>query len=318
MSNSPALVSLDDIRAAATRIRGVALRTPVVEVEEQLALKCENLQPMGAFKIRGACNLIVQLPPDARGAGVITYSSGNHGQAVALVARRFQIPAVVVMPHTASALKISRVKEFGAEVILEGTTSVERKVRAEAEAAARGLTMIPPFDHPAIIAGQGTVGLEVLEQHPSVTAVYVPVGGGGLVAGVAAAIKQMRASVRVIGVEPAGAAKMSASLEAGSPVTLPRTGSIADGLLPVRPGDLTFAHVKAYVDRVVTVTDDEIEGAVRWLFSQGRLVAEPSGAASVAAVLGSRLPADERPVAVVSGGNVSGEDFAKYLGRGLA
>jgi threonine dehydratase len=312
------LVTLDDIRAAAGRIRGVALRTPLLEIadrqgETRLALKCENLQPMGAFKIRGACNLIAQLAPEARAAGVITFSSGNHGQAVALVARHFGVPAVVVMPQTASRLKIARVKEYGAEVILEGTTSLERKARAEAEAAARGLTMVPPFDHAAIIAGAGTVGLELLEQYPAVTTVYVPVGGGGLTAGVSAAIKQMRHGVRVVGVEPAGAAKMSASLEAGHPVTLPRTASMADGLLPVRPGELTFAHVQAFVDRVVLVSEDAIGEAVRWLFTEARLVAEPSGAVTVAAALQADRSQDERPVAVISGGNIGSEDYAKLL-----
>jgi threonine dehydratase len=320
MSNSRGLVSLDDIRAAAGRIRDVALRTPIVEVEDRqgegpatLALKCENLQPMGAFKIRGACNMIAKLIPEARAAGVITFSSGNHGQAVALVARHFGIPAVVVMPRTASPLKIARVGEYGAEVILEGTTSLDRKARAEAEAAARGLTIIPPFDHPDIIAGQGTVGLELLEQYPAATVVYVPVGGGGLIAGVAAAVKQMRANVRVVGVEPSGAAKMSRSLEAGHPVTLPGTSSVADGLLPLRPGELTFAHVQAFVDHVATVGDEAIVGAVKWLFAEARLVAEPSGAVSVAAALAVPSSLTERPVAVISGGNLSGDDFANYL-----
>jgi len=279
-----------------------------------LALKCENLQPMGAFKIRGACNMIAQLAPEARAAGVITFSSGNHGQAVALVARHFGIRAVVVMPTTASPLKIERVKDYGGEVILEGTTSLERKLRADAEAAARGLTMVPPFDHPAIVAGAGTVGLELLEQQPAATAVYVPVGGGGLIAGVSAAIKQMRPGVRVIGVEPEGAAKMSASIDEGHPVTLPSTASVADGLLPVRPGDLTFAHVEAFVDSVVTVTDAAIIRAMRWLFSQARVVAEPSGAVTVAAALqAAATTMDEHPVAVISGGNITVEDFAKLL-----
>jgi threonine dehydratase len=330
------LVSLDDIRSAAERICDVAIRTPTLDVAFEplrhvsprrevggrvprsgpatLALKCENLQPIGAFKIRGAANLIAQLAPEVRAEGVITFSSGNHGQAVALVASHFGIPAVVVMPTSASALKIERVKGYGGEVILEGTTSVERKGRAEAEGAARGLTMVPPFDHPAIVAGAGTVGLELLEQYPGVTAVYVPVGGGGLIAGVSAAIKQIRPGVRVVGVEPEGAAKMSASLEEGHPTTLPRTASIADGLLPVRPGDLTFAHVQAFVDAVVTVTDEAIIAAMRWLFSHARVVAEPSGAVTVAAALqAGSWGTDERPVAVISGGNISIEDFTKLV-----
>jgi threonine dehydratase len=335
ISNPAQLVTLDDIRAAAGRIRDVAVRTPILEVAIRpsgqvspedvvrpaprrgaaaLALKCENLQPMGAFKIRGACNMIAQLAPGARAAGVITFSSGNHGQAVALVARHFGTPAVVVMPRTASALKIERVKGYGGEVILEGTTSIERMVRAEAEAAARGLTMVPPFDHPAIVAGAGTVGLEVLEQYPQATAVYVPVGGGGLIAGVSAAIKQMRPGVRVVGVEPAGAAKMSASIAEGRPVTLPGTASVADGLLPVRPGDLTFAHVQAFVDAVVTVEDEAIVRAMRWLFSQARVVVEPSGAVTVAAALrAAESSQDEHPVAVISGGNIAVDDFAKLV-----
>ena len=307
-----ALVSLDDIRAAADRIRDVARRTPILEAGG-IALKCENLQPMGAFKIRGACNMIAQLTPAARAAGVITYSSGNHGQAVALVAQQFAIPAVVVMPNTAPALKVERVKRYGAEVIQVGPTSLERKARAESEAAARGLTMVPPFDHPWIVAGAGTVGLELLEQYPQVTTVFVPVGGGGLVAGVAAAIKQMRSGVRVIGVEPEGAPKMSRSLAAGHPVTLETTASIADGLLPVRPGDLTFMHVQAFVDEVVSIDEAAIAAAVRWLFEEARIVAEPSGA--VAAAAARRVPrrAENRPLAVISGGNVGAEDFAKYL-----
>jgi threonine dehydratase len=189
-------------------------------------------------------------------------------------------------------------------VIFEGTTSVERRIRAEREAAARGLTMVPPFDHPWIIAGQGTAGLEILEQHPDVGAVLVPIGGGGLIAGVAAAIKLTRPQVKVIGVEPEGAAAMKASVDAGRLVTLEKTETIADGLMPVRPGDLTFAHVRQFVDGIVTVTDLQIIDAVLWLFSNAKVVAEPSGAATVAAALTAkpRLPAPV--VAIVSGGNI--------------
>jgi threo-3-hydroxy-L-aspartate ammonia-lyase len=185
------MVTLDDVRAAAVRIRGVAVRTPLLQAGP-LALKCENLQPMGAFKVRGACNMIAQLPPEARAAGVITYSSGNHGRAVALVAQRFGIPAVVVMPETAPPVKVEGVRRYGAEVIVEGTTTLQRKARAEEEAARRRLTMVPPFDDPWVIAGQGTVGLEILEQRPNVTDVFVPAGGGGLISGVGVAIKGMR------------------------------------------------------------------------------------------------------------------------------
>ena len=307
---SAALVALDEIRAAAERIRGVAIRTPLLEVRG-LFLKCEHMQPMGAFKLRGACNMLAQLDPAARAAGVITYSSGNHGQAVALAAQRLHVPSVVVMPETAPTVKVEGVRRYGGEVIFAGTTLFHRQARAEAEAAVRGLTMVPPFDHPWIIAGAGTCGLEILEQCPALTLVYAPVGGGGLISGVAAAVKQTRPGVRVIGVEPSGAPKMSASRAAGHPVTLDRTDTIADGLRALRPGDLNFAHVQAFVDDVVTVTDEEIAAALKWLYREAQIVAEPSGAASVAAALKAGPGAGT--VAVVSGGNVDPEDFVTYV-----
>lgn len=315
------IVALDEIRAAAERIRGVAARTPLLDTPA-FALKCEHLQPMGAFKLRGAFNMLARMVAeaastgDARVPGVITYSSGNHGLAVALAAGRLGLPAVVVMPETAPAIKVEGVRRHGAEVIFAGTTSADRKVRAEAEAAARGLAMVPPFDHPWIIAGAGTCGLEILEQRPDVSTVYVPVGGGGLISGVSAALKQAKPDVRVIGVEPAGAARMAASRAAGRPVTLDRAVSIADGLLVLRPGDLTFGHVQAFVDDLVTVTDEAIVGAMRWLVCEANVTAEPSGAASVAAALQAGAAGDRRTVAVVSGGNVSPEDFAALVCRG--
>jgi threonine dehydratase len=267
---------------------------------------------MGAFKIRGAYNMVASLSPDVRGAGVITYSSGNHGQAVALAAQKLRIPAVVVMPHAAPRVKVEGVRRCGGEVIFAGTTSVDRRQKAESEAAARGLTMIPPFDHPCIIAGAGTCGLEILDDRPDVSAVYVPVGGGGLISGIAAALKGGGSRARVLGVEPAGAPKMSASRAAGRPVRLERTASIADGLLPLQPGDLTFAHVQAFVDEIITVEEEAIAAAVRWLFREARIVAEPSGAVTVAAAMQS-LSTDGQIVAVISGGNVSPEDYARYI-----
>jgi threo-3-hydroxy-L-aspartate ammonia-lyase len=310
------LTTLDDIRAAARRIDGIARRTPVLAVD-RLALKCENFQPMGAFKIRGAANMVRQLSTSELAAGVITYSSGNHGQAVALASRESGTRAVVVMPHTSPAVKVDGVRRYGAEVIFEGTTSLERKARAEVEAATRGLVMVPPFDHPWIVAGQGTVGLELLEQCPELEAVYVPMGGGGLIAGVASAIKLQRPNVRVVGVEPEGAAKMTASRAAGRPVALEKTASIADGLRVVRPGDLTFAHVQALVDGLVTVNEDQIAQAVGWLFREARIVAEPSGAVSVAAALASGSSHAGSVAAIVSGGNVEPADFARYITEGL-
>jgi threonine dehydratase len=313
------LVSLDAIRTAAARVCSVVRRTPVLDVSEQagrsLFLKCEPQQPGGAFKIRGALNMIARLAPEELRRGVITFSSGNHGQAVALAASKLGTRAVVVMPTTAPTIKLEGVRRWGAEVILEGSTSADRRRRAESEAAAQGLIMVPPFDHEWIIEGQGTCGLEILEQVPDVEIILVPVGGGGLVSGVAAAVKQSRPDVMVIGVEPAGAAKMTASLAAGRPVTLDHTSSIADGLMPVRPGDHTFEHVRAFVDQIVTVSDDEIARAALWVFFEAKQVVEPSGAATVAAVLnaaaGTRLADKNRKVvAILSGGNVSPQTLA--------
>jgi threonine dehydratase len=319
------LVTLDEIEAAAERIRHVAVRTPLIDVSSpspvasgfsrkiaSFGLKCENLQPMGAFKIRGATNMLLRLGDAAR-SGVITFSSGNHGQAVAMAEQMLGISAVVVMPETAPRVKVDGVRTYGAEVIFAGTTLLDRQARAESEAVARGLTMVPPFDHPWIVAGAGTAGLEILEQRPDVSVVYVPMGGGGLVAGVSAAIKQRRPAVRVVGVEPAGAAKMSASRAAGRPVTLDRSASIADGLLALRPGDLTFAHVQAFVDEMMTVSEQSIARAIRWLFREARLVAEPSGAVTTAAILEGGGSAAPGTVAVLSGGNVSAEDYISYL-----
>jgi threonine dehydratase len=315
------LVSLDAIRLAAARIRDVARVTPLVEAPgdalpgpdsaPRLFLKCENLQAAGAFKIRGAYNMIVQLPDEARRRGVVTFSSGNHGLAVALAARRLGIPAVIVMPTTAPAVKVEGARRYGADVIFEGTTIVHRRARAEAEAAERGLTIVPPFDHEWIIAGQGTIGLEILDQRPDVQTLYVPVGGGGLISGISAAVKRLKPAVRIIGVEPAGAPKMSTSLKAGHPVTLDRVDTIADGLTTVRPGDVTFPHVQALVDEIVQADDEATVAAMRWLFREAKLVVEPSGAVTVAAALARG--AAGTAVAVLSGGNVEPAAYARYL-----
>ena len=305
-------VSVDEIRAARDRIRAAAVYTPMIEAGS-FWLKCENLQPMGAFKIRGAYNMISQLPKEQLERGVITYSSGNHGQAVALAARKVGAHAVIVMPTTAPQVKIDGCKSYGAEVIMEGTTSLHRQARAEKEARERGLTIVPPFDHREIIIGQGTCGLEILEQCPDVGTVFVPAGGGGLASGTAAAIKQMKPSVRIVVVEPLGAPKMTKSLEAGQPTTLPSSKSIADGLMNLRPGDITFAHVQKFADEVVTVGEEDIAKAVGWLSRNARLVAEPSGAVTTAAVnLGLGHPTG-KIVAIVTGGNVAPEAFAKYI-----
>ena len=308
-------VTVDLIREARERIRDVAKITPLVDVSDiagkPLRLKCESLQPGGAFKIRGAYNMVAQLPEAERRRGVITYSSGNHGQAVAIAARALGIPAVVVMPTTAPRIKVEGAKTFGAQVVFEGTTMLHRKARAEQIAAERHLTMVPPFDHEWIIAGQGTLGLEILEECEDVGTVLVPIGGGGLISGVAAAIKQTRPDVRVVGVEPTGAASMKNSVDSGEIRTLDQVASIADGLMAVRPGNLNFAHVREFVDRLVTVEDAEIAAAVRWLFERAKIVAEPSGAATVAAALRADARYDSTIVAIVSGGNLDPADAPK-------
>lgn len=309
---APDLVGEDAIRDAAALLDGVVVRTPLLparwldeRVGTEVRLKCENLQHAGAFKIRGAYTAVARLPAEQRARGVIAYSSGNHAQGVALAAKLFGVSAVVVMPTTSPAVKRRGAERLGAEVVLEGTTSIERQRRAEAIAAERGLTIIPAFDHPDIVAGQGTVGVEILADWPEVEAILVPVGGGGLLSGIAAWVKARRPACRVIGVEPESADAMARSVAAGRAVTIEPRPTIADGLMPVRPGDLTLAHTIAQVDELVRVSDDAIEAAARALALQGKLVAEFSGAATSAALLsGAWQPAGLRTAVVVSGGNI--------------
>jgi len=315
-------VTLQDVEVAAARLRGVALRTPLLPFPElsekmggEVRLKCESLQRAGSFKIRGAHNFVSQLSPQALAGGIITYSSGNHGQAIALAGGLKGSRVVVVMPTTAPEVKVEGARRLGAQVVFEGTTSAHRKARAEAMAASEGLTMVPPFDHPAIIAGQGTVGLEIMEDWPEVDTVLVPIGGGGLVSGIAVAVKAFDARVRVIGVEAGGAPAMRAALDAGAPVTLERVDTIADGLAPVRVGDLTFAHASTLLDDVVLVEDEAIREAAALLIRRRKIVVEFSGAAPVGALLRGAVDARARRVAVVlSGGNLDSsalEDLAR-------
>ena len=306
------LVQLEDIRAAAERVHGVVVRTPLLgaeslseEVGAEVQVKCESLQRAGSFKIRGAYNYVSQLEPEELSRGVITYSSGNHAQAVALAARAAGVRAVVVMPTTAPRIKRQGAERLGAEIVLEGTTSIERKARAEQIAGAEGLHVVPPFDHARIIAGQGTVGLEIYEDWPDADTFFVPIGGGGLASGTATALRALRPDARIYGVEPVGAASMRAAFDAGEPVTLDRIDTIADGLAPVRTGDITFAHARAYLDDVLTVEDDDILSAASLLLLSSKLVVEYSGAATVAAVrTRGDLVAGRRVVAVLSGGNL--------------
>lgn len=311
MSEGP-LVSLAEVRAAAQRLKGVVVRTPLLLSEElskdvagEVRLKCESLQRTGSFKARGASNFVLQLPDEAVEKGVITYSSGNHGQAVAYAARSRGVRSVIVMPTTAPAVKRKGAARLGAEVVLEGTTSLERRALAEKLALAEDLVMVPPFDHPHIIAGQGTAGLEVVEDWPDVDTFVVCVGGGGLASGCAAALRRLREDAVLIGVEPEGAASMRAALDAGGPVSLESIDTIADGLAPVRAGELTFAHLRDLADDVVTVDDDAIREATRFLLMRQKLVVEFSGAAAVAALRSGRVEGRDRKVcAVVTGGNL--------------
>ena len=306
------LVGLPEIEAAARRLQGVALATPLLPADAvsdavgaTVRLKCESLQRAGSFKIRGAFNFVSQLSDEQVAGGIITYSSGNHAQAVALAGQLRGVRAVVVMPTTAPKVKVEGARRLGAEVFLEGTTSVERKARAEAIAREEGLAMVPPFDHRHIIAGQGTVGFEIARAWPDVDLVLVPIGGGGLASGVAAAVKRLLPRARVVGVEPEGAASMRAALDAGRPVKLDRIDTIADGLAPVISGQLTFEHAEALLDDVITVTDEAIREATTLLMGRHKLVVEFSGAATTAALLSGAVDAEGASVAVViSGGNL--------------
>ena len=318
------LVGIEQIRAAALVLAGVTMRTPLVAFGPPAArqyLKAESLQPIGAFKLRGAYAAIASLSADERARGVITYSSGNHAQGVARAARLLGAPAVVVMPSDAPPLKARRVAADGAQIVVVGTASSERRLVAEGIAKERGLAIIPPYDDDRIIAGQGTCGLEIVEDLPNVAAVLVPVGGGGLASGVAAAVRALRPSARVIGVEPELAADARESLEAGRIVEWPAelvSRTIADGTRTQALGERTFAHLSALLDSIVTVSEVEIAAAVRLTAEESRLVAEPSGALSVAALRFHAAEAglagiDGPVVAIVSGGNVDPERYRTYL-----
>jgi threonine dehydratase len=302
------VVTPEDVRAAAAGLVGVAVRTPLRFVEPLNAyLKLENLQPGGAFKLRGAYTALRRLPAEARRRGVITYSSGNHGQAVAYAAQLLGIRAVVVMPETAPAIKVAGVERWGGAVVLAGRTSEDRRVKAEALARQDGLAVVPPFDHPDIVAGQASVGLEIAEQLPDVASVLVPVGGAGLMAGVVTGLATAGSAARVWGVEPVGAPKLERSLAAGRPVRLEHSASLADGLITLTVGELPFAQLAAHRDRVagvVLVDDDALRAAVRFLWHHDHLAVEPSGAATTAALLSGAVRPMAPTVLVVSGGNV--------------
>ena len=311
---------MDDLTAAAARIAPVAVRTPLLPVDslsEQLGaaiwIKPEMLQRGGAFKFRGAYNFLAQLTPAQRARGVIAPSSGNHAQAVALAAKLFGCRSVVVMPTTVTPAKRGGAERLGARVELAGTTTQDRYERAEELVEAEGFTMVPPYDHEWIIAGQGTAGLEIVEDLADVGTVLVPVGGGGLSAGVSTAIKLRAPNARVIGVEPSNAPKLSRAREAGRPVRIPASHGLADGLLAVEVGAITFAHHEAYVDDVVQVDDAALRCAMRLLLDRMKLVTEPSGAITIAALMEGIVSPAGKTVAVLSGGNIEWDGLAPLL-----
>ena len=317
------MITLQDVRLAQRRVRGVALRTPLVPCprgtgDRLLYFKAENLQPTGAFKLRGAYNKISSLSPEERQRGVVAHSSGNHAQAVAYAASALGVHAVIVMPRSAPRVKTDATAALGGEIVLVGDDSAERVRKAEELAAEYGYVPVPPYDDETLIAGQGTVGLEILEDLPEVETVLVPVSGGGLISGIAAAIKLSNPEVRVIGVEPELAADARESLKTGKLVELPAeqvARTIADGLRVRKLGFAPFEHVRAFVDDIIAVSEDEILASMRRMALRARLVAEPSGAVTFAAHLFHRdeLPATRLNVAVVSGGNVEPHLLAQVL-----
>ena len=324
---TPCIVTLADIQQAQALLEGISVRTPLFEWTgaadpRKLFLKLENLQPIGAFKLRGAYNKVASLSEDNRRRGVISYSSGNHGQGVAYAARALGVKAIIVMPGNAPKNKLEATAALGAQIITVGPGSEERRLRAEALAAEHGYAIVPPYNDEKIIAGQGTVGLEILEDLPNVETVLVPVGGGGLISGISAAIKLSNPKLghprsKVIGVEPELAADAQASLRAGRIVSAPAeqvARTLADGLRTQSIGAINFEHIRAYVDDIITVTEDEIREAMRALSGNAKTVAEPSGAVAPAAFLfhADRLPDTKINVAVISGGNIDPQILREF------
>ncbi|WP_375416947.1 threonine/serine dehydratase [uncultured Hymenobacter sp.] len=315
MSTQPNLVTFTDIEQAQARLRGVVLRTPLLpfggpEADgAQLYLKPENLQAVGSFKIRGASNRLLSLTSEERQRGVIAYSSGNHAQGVARAAQQLGIQAVIVMPTNSPEVKVAGTRSYGAEVVLYDP-AVERREDVAARLMQRSpYVLVPPFNDFHVIAGQGTVGLEILQDLPAVDLVLVPVGGGGLISGLAVALKTLRPEVKIIGVEPELAADAQASLRSGQIVGWPAADTnrtLADGVRTLEVGDLTFAHLQRYVDDIITVSEAEIRRATRCLLTESRLLVEPTAALPLAAYLYHRaeLPAARQTVAVVTGGNI--------------
>ncbi|MFE6287189.1 threo-3-hydroxy-L-aspartate ammonia-lyase [Streptomyces sp. NPDC057877] len=323
MTTTAPPVTAADIRDAAARLKGVAHRTPVLRsrtldglVGAEVFLKCENLQRVGAFKFRGAYNAASRLTPEQLARGIAAYSSGNHAQAVALAARELGTTAVIVMPEDAPPSKVAATAGYGAEIVTYDRYSGDRAAIAEDLAAERGLTLIPPYEHPHVIAGQGTAALELLEETGELDALVAPVGGGGLIAGSATVARDLYPGIRIIGVEPEAGDDTKRSLEEGRRVTVPVPRTIADGQAITTPGELTFSVNRRLVDAVALVSDDEIRAAMRFAFERLKTVVEPSGATPLAALLTGRVtPLPRRIGVIVSGGNVDAERFALLCGQ---
>lgn len=313
-------VSADDVRAAAERIRPLARRTPVMtsagfdsESGVRTYFKCENLQRGGAFKIRGASNLVLSLPQSALTRGVVAYSSGNHAQATAIAAKHVGAAATIVMPEDAPKSKMEATRARGARIVTYNRFTESREALAAGILKETGATLVPPFDHPMIMAGQGTAALELAEETGPLDALIAPVGGGGLLSGCATIIKAMNPAVRVFGAEPEGANDTFLSLMAGERVAVPHPETIADGLRAPKPGELTFPILRTLVERVLLVSDDEMRAAVKFMLLRLKVLVEPSGACAIAAVLFRKLPAAIRSVGVIiSGGNVDFEELVRY------
>ena len=320
------MVTLDTIKHAQQRLRGVAVRTPLVRVafdEGEVFLKPENLQPIGSFKLRGAYNKIASLSPEQRQRGVIAYSSGNHAQGVAYAARAMGCHATIVMPDNSPRLKLEKTKALGAEIVIVGPASDERKEQAEELATEHGYALVPPYDDEAIIAGQGTMGLEIVEDLSDVSTVLVPVGGGGMISGISVAIKNLRPEARVFGIESELGAKAKASFEAGHRIAFPAeetSRTIADGLRTQSVGECNFEYIQHYVDGFISVSEEEIRKSIRRLAFEAHLIAEPSGAVPTAAALFHRdeFPSDGKTVTIVSGGNIAPELLKEVLGEAKA
>ena len=316
-------VTLGMILEARERLKGVAQRTGMVQFKAlcdehtQVYLKTEDLQSTGSFKVRGAYIKIASLSPEERGCGVIASSAGNHAQGVALAAKAFGVPATIVMPAGAPLSKVMATRELGATVVLHGSVYDDAYAEACRLQKETGATFIHPFDDPMVIAGQGTIGLEIMDDLPDVNTIVVPIGGGGLASGVAAAVKMLHPNVRVVGVQAAGAAGMKASLEAGHVVELDSAKTIADGIAVKHPGELTFALCRQYLDEIVTVDDDEIAQAILFLMERGKMVAEGAGAAPVAAIINRKLDVSGKVAAVISGGNIDVTMLSRIIEKGL-